>query len=189
MPFNEDEYWILYNQSPEKGFKLLYDYYHKIILGFCLNNGQSHDDAEEVVQEVFFKFWKSKENIKRQQTVHSYLFKIARNVIVDKYRRLVQEKAAKEYQYFFLSNSQDTENHLAYNELKEEIERTFNKMPEIQRMVFQLSRFKAYSNKEIAKELGITVKTVEGHISKALKTFRKELGEASALILVIFQLF
>ncbi|MBR07326.1 MAG: RNA polymerase subunit sigma-70 [Rickettsiales bacterium] len=169
-------------KGSEDAFKAVYDRYHKNIYGFCINNGQSPVDAEEVLQEVFIKLWIKRDAIDKSKKFESFLYTIARNIIVDKYRRLVREKAANDYQIHFLNPENGTENTVLYNDLQSEIQKTFNSMPELRKLVFQMSRFKGYSNKEIADELGITTKAVENHISRALQTFRKELGNYSAII-------
>lgn len=162
-------------------FKELYLKFHKKIYGFCINNGQSHPDAEEVLQEVFLKIWARRHKLD-PDNVQSYIFSIAKNIIVDKYRKLVKMRAASEYQILFMEPENGTENTVIYNELKEEIQKTFDAMPEMRKLIFQMSRFKGYSNKEIAAELGISIRTVENHIAKAIQNFRSDLGQSSAVL-------
>jgi len=162
-------------------FKELYLKFHKKIYGFCINNGQSHPDAEEVLQEVFLKIWARRSKLD-PDNVQSYIFSIAKNIIVDKYRKLVKMRAASEYQILFMEPENGTENTVIYNELKEEIQKTFDAMPEMRKLIFQMSRFKGYSNKEIASELGISIRTVENHIAKAIQNFRSDLGQSSAVL-------
>ncbi|MEP0418056.1 MAG: RNA polymerase sigma-70 factor [Cyclobacteriaceae bacterium] len=176
------------SEGSEAAFKAVYDRYHKNIYGFCINNGQSPEDAEEVLQEVFIKLWVKRDSIDLSKKFDSFLYSIARNIIIDKYRRLVREKAANDYQIHFLNPENNTENTVLYNDLQSEIQRTFNSMPKLRKLVFQMSRFKGYSNKEIAEELGITTKAVENHISRALQAFRKELGNYSASMIYLMLL-
>ncbi|MEM9327028.1 MAG: RNA polymerase sigma-70 factor [Bacteroidota bacterium] len=188
MKFEEDRYWELRELCAEKAFRFLYDHFHRILLGYCIKNGHLKDDAAEIVQEVFCRFWMNGDSVGKNQKIQAYLFAIAKNVIVDRYRKLIKDKAAKDYQYHFLTATNDTEEMVYFNDLKQEIERTFNTLPEVRKLVFQMSRFKGYSNAEIAGELGISVKTVEGHISKALKAFRQELGQSAETLILIFWL-
>ncbi len=162
-------------------FKKLYMLFHKKIFGFCINNGQSHEDAEEVLQEVFLKIWAKRHKLD-PDNVQSYIFSISKNIIIDKYRKLVKMRAASEYQILFMEPENGTENTVIYNELKEEIQKTFDAMPEMRKLIFQMSRFKGYSNKEIASELGISIRTVENHIAKAIQNFRSDLGQSSAVL-------
>lgn len=185
MEFDSGKYWKLLDQDKELSFKYLYDNFHGLIVGFCLKNGQSYEDAVEVAQEVFCKFWTSKCDKKKNPNIKAYLFSITRNVIIDNYRRIIREKAAKDYQFYLIGKENRTENDVLYNELYRDINRTFESMPEIRKLVFQMSRFRGYSNREIAQELGISIKTVEGHISKALRTFMKELNHSTALLTVV----
>lgn len=170
-------------------FKELYNLYHKRIYGFCINNGQSHHDAEEVLQEVFIKIWANRTEIDLDRNIESFLFSIAKNIIIDKYRKLVRSKAALEHQIYFLTPPNSTENDVLYNELQKEIQKTFDSMPELRKLVFQMSRFKGCSNDEIAEELGISMKSVENHISRALQNFRNELGHYSASVVYLVFIF
>lgn len=171
-------------QDDTVAFKKLYLAFNNKIYGFCINNGQTHEDAEEVLQEVFLKIWARRHSID-PTNVQSYIFSIAKNIIIDKYRKLVKSKAASEYQILFMTPENNTENTVIYNELKEEIQKTFDTMPEMRKLIFQMSRFKGYSNKEIAAELGISVRTVENHIAKAIQNFRSDLGQSTAIVTLV----
>ncbi len=177
MNFDERKYWILYEESAEKGFRFIYDCFHKVLIGFCMNNGQSREEAIEITQEVFCRLWAKMDSLKKDQNIQSYLFTISKHTIIDNYRLKVREKLANEHSLGYLSNQNETEKTVLHNELKNEIQETFDKMPEMRKLIFQMSRFKGRSNKEIAEEVGISIKTVEGHISKALKMFREKLGK------------
>tara|TARA_B100000609_G_C17190659_1_gene422282 strand:+ start:634 stop:1200 length:567 start_codon:yes stop_codon:yes gene_type:complete len=173
----------------KEAFKSVYDTYKKRIYGFCINNGQSKEDAKDVLQEVFIRIWTQRSQLQEKVKLESYLFSIARNVIVDKYRAMLKKKVADEYQIYLMTPTNNTENDVYFGELKQEIEKTFESMPEMRKLVFQMSRFKGYSNKEISEELGISLRTVESHISKALQAFRNDLGQSSAVISFFILLF
>ncbi len=162
--------------------KTLYDDYSRRIYGFCVKSNLSQEDAKDVLQEVFVRIWNQRKTLTPDIKIESYIFSIARNIIADKFRLLLKNKIALEYQIYLMTPTNSTESMVYYNELKEEIDRTFNSMPEMRKLVFQLSRFKGYSNKEIAEELGISPRTVESHISKALQSFRINLGQSTAVI-------
>jgi RNA polymerase sigma-70 factor (ECF subfamily) len=76
-----------------------------------------------------------------------------------------------------------TENWLQFEQLKEQLARATAQLPEKCRMVFQLSREKGFSQKQIAGQLGISEKTVESHLSKALRVLRNSLGQLLSSLL------
>ena len=90
------------------------------------------------------------------------------------------------YQYESLTRLSD--NYLEFTELKEKTENAIKNLPEQCRLVFQMSRFEELKNREIAENLGISQKTVEAHLTKALKILRKELKDYLPIILTIFKI-
>ena len=75
---------------------------------------------------------------------------------------------------------------LAFQEIEQIIQETLSGLPAQCRKVFELSRFREMKNKEIAEELNISVRTVEGHISKGIKTFKTALKDYLPLVGYLF---
>lgn len=79
--------------------------------------------------------------------------------------------------------------YLEFSELKEKVETAISNLPEHCRRVFFMSRFEDKTNKEIAVTLDISVKTVEAHMTKALRILRKELKDYFPILLIITNIF
>ena len=75
----------------------------------------------------------------------------------------------------------DPDQELLFQELKRQVEQTLDALPERSRQIFTMSRFDGMKNREIAEELGISVKVVERHIGRALKMFRRQLRNVQPL--------
>ena len=172
-------------KNDQKAFDHLFDLYHKKIFYFCLQQGLDTVGAEEVVQEVFVKIWNSRKHIEPKGNIQGYIYMIAKNVILDEFKKRIKRRAAENYQLHLLQSTNNTQEKVAYNELKEMIAKILVTMPEKRRLVFELSRFKGLSNKEIANEMGIAVKTVEAHLTQAIQNF-KEVFKRSEIITVSF---
>src|SRR5690554_6772859 len=110
----------------------------------------------------------------RQGSVKAYLFGCVRNQIAKEIRR---SKWNRDQAAFLenLTTSRDVDDYMAETETYSIIQQVVYKLPERCRLVFELSRYKYLSNKEIAQELGISVFTVENHIKKALYQIRQSL--------------
>ncbi len=156
-------------------FKRLFEFYQEGLFWYCLKLLRDDKLAEDVLQEVFLRLWRNRENIAVDKSVKSYLYTAAHNLSLNTIRnnRLAQEKLRK-------LNPSPVENldpHLLASgeQLKEELVRAIEQLPPKAREVFKLSRENGMSYKEIGEELNIGIKTVETHIGNALKSIRSHL--------------
>jgi RNA polymerase sigma-70 factor (family 1) len=132
--------------------------------------------AQEVVQDLFVSFWQNRYKIEVHTSLASYFFTAIRYLIINQFRKqmLYEQKIDK----MALTQSQstnETNEWLDYKDLQFEYQAALQELPEKCREVFTMSRNGA-SNKEIAESLNISTKTVEQHITKALRTLRKLLN-------------
>jgi RNA polymerase sigma-70 factor (family 1) len=181
--FSDDELTsLICHQSDELAFSELYTRHVRILVHTAIRKTGAKTTAEDIVQEVFFKFWIGRHKFDIQKNAQAYLQGMLKNNIVSHYYK-------EQRQHVFSIDDvespadDETREHLDYNLLSELYEQSLLKLPEKCRQVFMLSR-KGYSLKEIAASLDISEKTVEAHISKALKILRVEMKDYIALMLI-----
>ena len=158
-------------------YKPLHAYAHLIL--------KDLDLAEEIVQNMFLKFWEKRELLKVDASVKAYLYKCIYN---DSLNYLKHEKVKTKYQDF----TKQTRNELSESaaakvelgELHFNLREALNELPEQCRTIFQLSRFEELKYREIAEQLGISIKTVEKQMSKALQILRVKLVDFLILVLL-----
>lgn len=155
---------------------MLFRYYYSGLVVFAMRYVGKQEVAEELVQDVFFKLWSEREHIHIHTSVRDFLFSSVRNKCLD---HLKHRKVVGKYIQSEKDQPKKTENYDLFieQELREIIKDTIDKLPRECRKVFVLSRIRNNTNKEIAAKLGISVKTVENQISKALKIFREVLKD------------
>jgi RNA polymerase sigma-70 factor (ECF subfamily) len=167
---------ILKNQ-PDKAFKILYKDYFSYLCYIVYRVYPDWSVAEDIVQDVFLEIWKKRKNIDIHTKIRSYLRKAVvnktLNYIRDKRIVLDDEEKASGIKSEVCSGLQN----LQEEELKNRITIAIQSLPKKCRIIFGMSRFEEMSYAEIACELAISVKTVENHISKALKILREELKD------------
>ena len=144
--------------------------------------------AKDITQNVFINLWEKREKIDSQKSIQSYLFTSVRN------RCFNYIRDNKKYHSQILDiDSIDIENDIdiedfGYKELEEKIKSILAQLPEKCKKVFEMSRFENKKYKEIAEEMDISVKTVEAHMSKALKSLRKELKGYELVLFILFEI-
>ena len=173
-----------------EAFDLVYEKYAGKLYGFTLKYLKSTDETEELVQSVFLKVWENYKTLKKESSFQSYLFTIAYNEICNTFRKrshlqkFIGEQINENYQ-----TSNETEELIDYNSIREQVDQIIAKLPERQRTIFLKSRQDGKTNKEIAIELGLSSGTVDNYISESLKFIRSNLQEKNFSALLLFSLF
>ncbi|GGF40997.1 RNA polymerase sigma-70 factor [Echinicola rosea] len=175
--------------NDKNAFYELYQLFHERIYLFCVHYGLKTVDAEEITQDVFVKLWTARQKIDPSKCLKAYLFTIAKNTMLDMFKKQIRQKATKTYQMQLILPVNNTQNTVEYNELMGLVEKTLTRLPERRRMVFEMSRLQGLSHKEIAAQLDISTKTVENHLTLALQNFREVFQDAQILSLALLALY
>lgn len=160
----------------ENAFNLLFHRYERRLYAFSFKLLFSAEDAEEVVQEVFYKIWKNKSMLEKDSSFKSFIFTVAKNHIYNLLSKRVSETAYKHY-YIGVAQSEEstTEDMYNFKELRKIVHEMVDRMPAKRQRVFLMSRFDGQSNREIANQLELSLSTVENHLNKALKFLKQQL--------------
>src|ERR1700743_1372524 len=182
----DDELIALLKQDMLGAFKELYGRYWKKLYGEAYKRLKSKESAEEIVQEIFTNLWLKRHSQTITTTVGGYLHSTVSHRVIDRYRQeLVKEKYKKAFRVVYSETDNSTEDAIMLRELTYAIETEVSQFPDKCRSVYELSRNEHKTNKEIALQLGISEKTVENHLTKALKRLRIGLGHYLTAIAII----
>jgi len=173
-------------QGNVKIFDYLFHYYYSGLVVFVQKYIPDNDIAEDIVQEFFVKLWVNRERLQITTSLKSYLFSSIKNRCIDYLRHEVIKGKAEKLLLEQLQEVINEQNLLIESELREMINAAIDKLPPVCREIFIMNRFDGMKPSEIAEKKGISVRTVETHIGKALKILRKELiGYLPASLLAI----
>lgn len=163
------------NKSEKENFSELFDRYYQRLFNYAFKMIKDQSTSEELIQETFIKLW---ENINKlnpsHRTLESFLIVTLKNKIIDHHRKV---KNREKHVQLFKLNSKELIDMDNFWEISDRIESILKRMDKKSKEIFELSRYKGLTYKEISVDRNISVKTVELHISKALKIFRKELKD------------
>lgn len=171
--------------SNKEKFETLFIQYYPKVRSFAAILLKSEEEAEDVAQDIFVKLWEEPE-LWEGNLAKNYLYTMVRNNIFNRIKRKNIEykyiHTQKELNEPELAEFNDPLNEIYREELSLLFKLALEQMPEKRREVFEMSRFKHFSNKEIAEALNLSVRTVEQHIYLALKELKKVLLIALFLI-------
>lgn len=142
--------------------------------------------AEEMVQQVFFKLIEKTEPVIIHTSVKSYLYRSVNNECLNYIKHQKVKRGFYTISIHVMKQADDSPLvKLQLKELEEQLRIVINELPEQCRTVFQLSRFDGLKYKEIADQLGLSVRTVETQIRRALKKLRVQLADYLPLLMLI----
>ncbi|MBD3627851.1 RNA polymerase sigma-70 factor [Cyclobacterium sp.] len=163
----------LKDKADPKAFEAIYERHFDALFVFVYKVMQDKATAEDLVQNIFFGLWKNAAHCKVKE-LQPYLFGAARKQMAKEFRRSKYTAAQLEY-LRQVGVTHNTEEYLEAEETRRKILTIIQGLPQKCRHVFEMSRFKFLSNREIACKLGISVFTVENHIKKALSHLRQSI--------------
>jgi RNA polymerase sigma-70 factor (ECF subfamily) len=179
---------FLFVEKLKKGdydaYTLLMNDYYKNLCGYANLFTKDPSKSEDIVQNVFVKLWVYRKKIDSNIPIKRYLHKSVYNEFIDQYRKnksviSLEEKHLKAINTVIDNNSFDIEKLMI--RVNDEIE----KLPEKCKRVFILNKKEGLTHDEIAEYLQISIKTVEGHITRAFKILNQKLGKKIKSILII----
>jgi RNA polymerase sigma-70 factor (family 1) len=183
---SDEQLVLLLKDDNRIAFSALYDRYWEGMYRAAYALLRDEDAAKDIVQDIFLDLWK-KRNSLQIVFFSGYIYKSVKYQVAQQLRKaaLSAEHAA----YIAVNPMINTTDELiAYKELDTLLHSSLDTLPEKCRKIFYLSRFEHLSNIEIAERLNLSTRTVEWHISNALKHLRHTL-EHVAIYAGIFLLF
>jgi len=171
------------SEGDEMAFEIIFYRYRGKVANFIKKSVSATIDWEELVMEVFMRVWMSRERLDVSKPFEAYLFRIARNLVVDELRKRVEHLVYFQEGTFATDvGGTETYSELEEKELQSWLNRVLQRVPSQRRLVFTMSRFEGMSYKEIAEKLNISENTVDTQIRRTLELFRTELKKLNAFL-------
>jgi RNA polymerase sigma-70 factor (family 1) len=180
---SEVELMDLLRRESLGAFREIYVRYWKTLYAEAYKRLKNKDQAEEIVQDLFTSLWNKRESLQIDETLAGYLYKSVGYRVIDQYRReLTRLKHRQALKVTYSEADHSTENGIMLKDLEYSINLAVGQLPDKCRSVYELSRVAHKTNKEIAEHLGISEKTVENHLTRALRKLRLSLGSYFTLL-------
>lgn len=172
-------------------FEQVFKAHFKALHAYACTILREETQAEEIVQQVFFKLWEKREQLDIKQSIQAYLYRSVYNHCLNHIKHLKVRKAHQAHAIYTGSEVEvSASKKVIGKELQVKIADAMEQLPEQCRTIFQMSRFEELKYREIADKLKLSVKTIENQMGKALKIMRIHLSEyLTALIGIVIWVF
>lgn len=175
--FTDEYLLVLLRDDRMDAFEELYERHWKKLYTFAYKRIKSKEIAEEIVQDFLTNLWSGRKSLVIKTSFEGYIYTAIRNLVLNCIAKETRRNAYSQFIKLFkpdIDNSTEETVHIKdfYFNLQKEL----SYLPQKCRSVFEMSRYENRSNKEIATELGISEKTVESHLTKAIRRLRVNLN-------------
>jgi RNA polymerase sigma-70 factor (ECF subfamily) len=183
----DDQLLSLMKDGDERAFAELYTRYWDKLFAVAYHRLGSQMEAEGVVQDIYVSLWRRREKLELSYSLKTYLSVAVKYQVI---MHLARSRRQRKYEQWLnrtaVKGRDTTSEWLSERELKARIEKCCQALPEKCRIVFDMSR-QGYKNVYIARKLHISEKTVEGHITRALRILRASLKLLLPLLLLMIK--
>jgi RNA polymerase sigma-70 factor (ECF subfamily) len=178
MNLPEEETWMKKIKAGDsKAFETLFHKYYGNLCLYATKILNNNEDAEEIVQDFFVKFWEKKEQINIDTSIKNYLFRSIKNQCLNYIKHNIKKENYIKHKEPDIQSNTNFEDNFIEVDLAQKIEAGINSLPEKRREIFRLSREEGLKYREIAQKLDISIKTVEAQMGLAIKNLREKLND------------
>ncbi|MCL3781488.1 RNA polymerase sigma-70 factor [Prolixibacteraceae bacterium JC049] len=194
MVLNDKEIILRLQEDDRHVFELIFNAYFPRLFHFAKGYLANENVAEDIIQDVFVEFWVQRHKFNADVNLNAWLYTVSKNKCIkfidhlkvkEKYKSFTEQQKKELTLNQIALNRLDT-SEFSFLEMERLIQDTLKQLPPQCRRIFEMSRFEDKKYREIAEELGISVKTVETQMSKALKLFRENLKDYLSMLTFLF---
>ncbi|HEY8404229.1 MAG TPA: RNA polymerase sigma-70 factor [Flavobacteriales bacterium] len=185
----DDQHIVKNMRQGDRGsFETMFRTWYNPLCNYAFSFLGRREESEEIVQNVFVQFWEKREEIEIETSLKSYLYRAVRNTC---FNVLKHEKVKREHARYTLERNEHHSSQggatLLAQELEVKISQALSQLPEQCAIIFKMSRFEEMKYAEIAEKLGLSIKTVENQMGKALRIMREQLKDYLPLLALVVQ--
>jgi RNA polymerase sigma-70 factor (ECF subfamily) len=185
-PYTDHELVALLRKGDQLAYTEIFNRYNSLLFIHAFKKFPSNEEVKDIIQEVFTMLWNKRESFVLQTNLAGYLYTCIHHKILD---LITRQKTATKYvdslQSFLHEENKSADHLVREKQLSAIIEREIAALPPKMREIFELSRKRHLSHKEIAKQLTISEETVKSQVKNALKILRFKLNLFTFFILLI----
>ena len=174
-------------EGQEKAYDYIFRKYYKALCAQANMYVNDLDFSQSLVQDCFIRFWEKRQKASDIENLGSYLSFMVRNKCIDHLRK-VRHLKLTDHSNIEEVDTSESDSQLLSREFEEQFIEALTLLPERCRIAFEYSRFENMTYPEIASKMGISIKAVEGLMSRSLKILRIELKDYLPILIILYRL-
>lgn len=185
----DDELWECLQSGDEGAFREIYVRYSREVFLLAYKKVHDKDTAEELAQNIFLSLWEKRKEASIKH-LRAWLLGAVRFAVINHYKsQMVHERYEAYVRQHEARNVPAAEQLTMWKDLASAIDKGISLLPTKTQQVFRLSRYENRSIREISRDLNISEKAVEYHITQSLKWMRGYLKDFITVLLPFIPLF
>lgn len=173
----DDDLLVMLGNDRMDAFEELYNRHWKKLYTYAYKRIRSKEISEEIVQDFLTNLWANRKTLVVKSSFEGYIYTSIRNLVLNCIAKETRRNAYSQFIKLFKTEVDNTTEETLYiKDFYFNLQKELSYLPTKCRSVFEMSRQENKSNKEIASELGISEKTVESHLTKAIRRLRVHLN-------------
>jgi RNA polymerase sigma-70 factor (family 1) len=186
LEFTEKELLGKLKDGDELAFRAIFDLHFRRLYTFCFRFLKDKEQSEEVVHDALINFWVNRKKVNEDLSILPYLYTITRRLALNHLRNIATSKKAIDELWNTMERlSNETEESILLNDLRQFTETAVVNLPPQQQVIFRLSRYEGLNYDEIAEQTGLSRNTVKNHLVAALKTLRTHFNQSDVAYFVL----
>ncbi len=160
----------------EAAFARLFHAWRDKLYFFTLKFTQSPQQSEDLVQDVFVKLWLHREQLSEISNFSAWIYRVIKNQAISALRKIALETTLMaELKKEAVAGGQPVEEELFHKQLQQKLMEVIEQLPPRQKQIYTLTRMEGMKQEEVAKLLGISLSTVQNHMTEALRKLKSTL--------------
>lgn len=188
IDYTDHELILLWQNGDDSAFEHLYLKYSVKLLTIAVQKTNQREISKELVQHIFITLFKNKQTAHQITSLMAYLYTILKNRILDQHKHDLIHKKYEDYSSYQNTHSfaNNVDAYIETKELEQQLNEEIKKLPPQCQHIFKLRREHNLTNNQVAVQLNISEKTVEQHMTKALKILKAAFHIGQKIILIIY---
>jgi len=178
-----------FQKGNQKAFNTLYNNYYKVLVVYAKQFVKDLQIAENLTQDVFVMVYEKREQLQIHTSFKAFMYTSLRNHCLNYLKKENRFSSFEDSQIKIIEENNIDDPFIKHAELAQKLHDAIHKLPKKNQQIFRMSRFEGATNEDIADNLGLTKRTVETHISNALKKLRHHLVTSKVILFFIFDFF
>ncbi|MCM4154745.1 RNA polymerase sigma-70 factor [Gramella sp. AN32] len=184
---NDIEAVRMLKKEKKRAFKYLFDTYYNRLVAYIMTYNHNKAQAEDIVQQTFINLWENRQKLDDNQSPKGYLYAIAYNTYMDAIKKSKKQKKIIDEIWEHALRDRIEEDSETQEKRIQKVKEVIETLPPKCKKIIQMNKVQGIRYKDIAEQMGISIKTVESQMRIAFTKIREAFENDTLLLFALFK--